>query len=243
MASANITGYVLDTVLAGNQDPRQRQAIWWPASETGQINFSVLHANQSIFDLTGCTAIFTVYRGGSQPPWISRAATISFPVSGSGFFPLIATDISALVAQAYGYDVLLVDSVGTPHQIVPLSLFTVLPTLGVQGQVTTPVSANLAAYWGMAMIPGGGYTSSFVTGLTNSRLQSTVAGVYGFAAGDGSTLYAHFAFPATWTSPVQFKDTNTGQNIAFTQVATGINGYNIWRAPQANSAAFNYQVS
>jgi hypothetical protein len=242
VAFANITGIVLDSATA--VDPRAIQSIVVPQDELNQVNVTVTHANGSAFDLTGSSAILTVYRGGGNPPYISRAATISFPTSGQMFFPLVAADTSALYPQAYGFDVLLIDSTGVPHQLVPIgSNFVVTRSLGVQGQATTAVAANLLAYWGMAAIPGGSYLYTFITALTSSRLQSAVAGTYNFAAGDGVTLYAHLAVPAAWSSPVQFKDTNTGQNIAFTEPATAVQGYNIWRAPQANSAAFNYAVT
>jgi hypothetical protein len=105
------------------------------------------------------------------------------------------------------------------------------------------------AYYDMVDI--GTYNSAFITALASTRLQAGFASSYVFGAGDG-VKFAHMALPVGWGDPSTFKEHVSGLPVSWTKVAssvsvTNVHGvvilYNVWRAPQANTSAFTYDVS
>lgn len=124
---------------------------------------------------------------------------------------------------------------------------------GITRTASTSITFERRCYFDIVNIPGGmgGYNASFILSLTSSRLQGGFATNYAFAAGDG-VKYSHLAIPTGWGNPNVFKEHISQLPVAWSHVASGINvvngngvtiSYEIWRAPQANTSAFSYDVS
>jgi hypothetical protein len=123
----------------------------------------------------------------------------------------------------------------------------------INDTATRTVTFLRRCWYGMAPIAT--YNEAFIEALSTSRLQSTslsaTAGTYDFAAGNGTTEYAHVALETGWPDPTAFLENNTGLDAQWTKVAsdvavTNANGvalsYDVWRAPLANSDPFKYRA-
>lgn len=119
------------------------EGLAWAIGETVNVNLRVLNpSTRAPFDLSGAALIVSIcdldlYGLPSQPPLISRQATITDPTNGLAFAPFASGDTAALAPNSYGVDIYTIDTSGNRLQTMLSGTLTLLPSAGLPGAPIT----------------------------------------------------------------------------------------------------------
>lgn len=140
------------------------QKLSVPQGCDGQVNLIVLNPAGAAVNIGAGSLVLTVKNRYTDTgsPQISRAGVIDSGAGGLAHFSLVEADTVAPSTLNVGpcqYDIWWTDGSGVRHQLVPVSDFEILPTVGVPGSPTTapaaPTGTGFTNEGGQAFTVGG----------------------------------------------------------------------------------------